>query len=394
VETIDAFVGPKDNPVWDIAKAKLEFGDRPPLIPRTVADITTDTVNSLIARVHSGVKAAHVEVINTKVFGTDLNEISTSNRIRLRVHYTPDTENAERLPSIVILKLARTDINLGPLYANEVRIYTRLSQEMGIEMPFCLGGAFDPESQRFVLLLNDLTACGVRFPSIMDEVSEPHVVALVEEYAKLHARYWESLRFRTELANLETHVEGPLSRFMNFVSPLAGGEALKACKFKRELFEDLGVTADDLIRGTRALQRYQAKLPQTLCHGDAHLANTYIYPDGRVGLCDWQLAVRGYGMHDLSYIIMTSLSTGQRRKMERDLLKHYRDRLAALGVRNPPTEETLWNEYRRAGIWNLWVGWVGTPIVNYGWEINVMYHMRLGAALRDLETMKLVKEVL
>jgi hypothetical protein len=35
-----------------------------------------------------------------------------------------------------------------------------------------------------------------------------------------------------------------------------------------------------------------------------------------------------------------------------------------------------------------------TPVVNYGWEINVVNHLRLTSAYEDLDTAKLVKEVM
>jgi hypothetical protein len=45
-------------------------------------------------------------------------------------------------------------------------------------------------------------------------------------------------------------------------------------------------------------------------------------------------------------------------------------------------------------VWNVYVGWLTTPVVNYGWEINVMNHLRLVTAFEDLETGKLVRGVM
>jgi hypothetical protein len=74
-------------------------------------------------------------------------------------------------------------------------------------------------------------------------------------------------------------------------------------------------------------------------------------------------------------------------------LTRYRERLTALGVNNAPTAEQIWNEYRRALVWGVYVGWLTTPVVNYGWEINVVNHLRLTTAYEDLDTAKLVEEV-
>jgi len=55
--------------------------------------------------------------------------------------------------------------------------------------------------------------------------------------------------------------------------------------------------------------------------------NTYLLPQGSAGLLDWQLSVRGYCMHDVSYLLVTSLPIALRREHERSLLDRYRERL-------------------------------------------------------------------
>src|SRR3546814_10441523 len=108
------------------------------------------------------------------------------------------------------------DFLIGPLYQNEVRFYNRLRHELtDIEAPFSLGGAYDPETQQFALLLGDLTLQGARFPNVLSPVSLDELRALLDTLARLHARYWQSPRFGSDLAFLETHVEGPLARFMH-----------------------------------------------------------------------------------------------------------------------------------------------------------------------------------
>jgi thiamine kinase-like enzyme len=394
VERSNEFVGLAVNALWDVNRAKAEFGADTPPIPERAGDLTPALLNRMIQPMRPDVKVQTVEVTDAKMFGTDAGLVSTANRVKLRVRYTAGTKTANELPTDIVLKLARTDIQLGPLYANETRFYQKLSRDVGIEIPFCLGAVFNPETQRFAMLLGDLSAAGARFPNVMDETSEAHITDLVDILAKLHARYWDSPRFAGDLSWLETHVTGTLAEFMNYNCPIAGKYGLRDDKFKRELVEELGTTAEDLIRGTKALQIHQSKLPQTICHGDAHFGNTYIHADGRVGLCDWQLSARGHCMHDVNYTIVTALSIGQRRKLERQLLEFYIDRLRAYGVKSPPSFEQIWNEYRRGVIWSFWVGWVETPISNYGWEINVVNHLRLAAAYQDLETGKAVAELL
>jgi hypothetical protein len=103
-------------------------------------------------------------------------------------------------------------------------------------------------------------------------------------------------------------------------------------------------------------------------------------------LVDWQLSVRGFCMHDVTYLLATGLSVEQRRRHERELLAYYLDSLRAAGVERPPDPHAAFLEYRRAVAWCVYVGWLTTPIENYGWEITVMNHVRLLTAYRDLET--------
>src|SRR3546814_14652437 len=86
--------------------------------------------------------------------------------------------------------------------------------------------------------------------------------------------------------------------------------------------------------------------------------------------------VRGYHIHDVNYLITTALPIGERRAQERDLLCYYLDRLAAEGGR-PLSFDDTWLEYRRALMWGVYIGWLTTPVVNYGREINGLNTLRL-----------------
>jgi hypothetical protein len=219
------------------------------------------------------------------------------------------------------------------------------------------------------------------------------IEGLLDTQASLHAAFWESPRFREDLAQVETHLSGGVARLMNELAPAYIQHEIDTVSFKREMVQRLRTTGKELLAGVQALQRHQSRLPQTLLHGDSHLGNTYLLPGHRGGLLDWQLCVRGYCLHDVSYLLATSLSIESRRQHERDLLARYLERLKEHGVPAPPSFEDAWREYRRAMIWGVYIGWLTTPVVNYGWEINVMNHLRLTTAHEDLDTAKLISEI-
>lgn len=357
-------------------------------MPTGVADITPDLLNAIIRPWHPDVTIASLGIVDNKAYGDGM--VSTAARAIVSVQYGAGSPAG--LPDQIVLKLGRSpDFLIGPLYENEVRFYNLIAPSLqGVEMPLSLGGAYDPDTQQFGLLLGDLTLRGARFPNVTEAVTLDEMRALLDTLARVHAQFWLSPRFKTDLAFVETHVDGPLAYFMRDFVPTAIQHEIDTENFKRELVERLRTTGDQLRDGTQALHHHQQTLPYTLLHGDTHIGNTYLLPGTVGGLLDWQLTVRGHHMHDVNYLITTALSIGNRRAHERDLLAYYLDRLAAEGVANPPGFEDSWTEYRRTLIWGVYIGWLTTNVANYGWEISVLNHLRLTTAYEDHETAKLI----
>jgi hypothetical protein len=294
----------------------------------------------------------------------------------------------------VVLKLAY-DLELvpSPLYATEVNFYRKLRSEMAVMAPVSLGAHSDPTSRHFALLLEDLSDKQVQFPNALTPVTLAQVQAVLDNHARLHAQFWQSPRFGSDHAWLETHVSGELADFMNGLVPQAIQHEIDINRFKQELLAKMNTTGDELWRGVQAVQQHQSRLAQTLLHGDSHIGNTYFLPEGS-GLLDWQLMVRGYCMHDVNYLITTALPVNIRRAEEQNLLRFYLAKLADYGVATPPSFEEAWREYARTLIWGVYIGWLTTNVANYGWEINTVNLLRLTTAYDDLGTAALVQEVL
>ena len=136
--------------------------------------------------------------------------------------------------------------------------------------------------------------------------------------------------------------------------------------------------------------------PVTLCHGDAHIQNTYVRSDGTVGMFDFQLTLRACWARDVSYIIGTSLPVELRRRHEDVLLRGYlaelnkccagADRPAAA----PPDFDAAKVLYAQAMAWGLVIGWLICPPNNYGERIQSANVGRLVAACQDLGTFDLL----
>jgi aminoglycoside phosphotransferase (APT) family kinase protein len=293
-----------------------------------------------------------------------------------------------------VLKLPRgVDEIMSPFYANETAFYRMLRPSLDIEAPLCLGADFSPDTNRFGILLEDLTARQATFPNVTQPIRPDTIKPLLDTLAKLHATFWNASRFSKDLAWVETHLAGGVANLMNNLAPAYIQREIDTENFKRELVQKLRTTGLQLLAGVQAVQRHQSTLPQTLLHGDTHLGNTYLLPDGAGGLLDWQLMVRGHAMHDVNYLITTALNIADRRAQERDLLNYYLDRLATHHGKPVLSFNDAWLEYRRALVWGVYIGWLTTPVVNYGWEINVLNHLRLITAYEDHETARLVGEL-
>lgn len=348
-----------------------------------------DLLNPIIAPWRPDVRIAHVRVKDARRYGDGM--VSTAARAYLDVEYAAGSPAG--LPQNLVLKLGRSpDFMIGPMYQNEVRFYNVLRPEVtDVEAPFTLGGSYDPATQAFALLLGDLTDQGARFPNVLSKTTLDEVRAILDALARLHARYWQSPRFSTDLAFLETHTQGELAKFMHEFVPGAIQQEIDTENFKRELVARLRTTGDELRRGVARLHQHQQTLPHTVLHGDTHIGNTYLLPDGRAGLLDWQLTVRGHHMHDVNYIVTTALPIDVRRDNERDLLAFYLERLKANGVVAMPGWDETWDEYRRCLVWGVYIGWLTTNIANYGWEISVLNHLRLTTAFEDHDTAALIR---
>src|SRR3546814_8490367 len=88
------------------------------------------------------------------------------------------------------------------------------------------------------------------------------------------------------------------------------------------------VCSSDLL----CAQEIADESPLCLVHGDAHLGNSYRRPDGDRIWFDWQIVRKGRPWRDYSYFVIGSITIEDRRRAERDLLRHYCNELSRHGV--------------------------------------------------------------
>ena len=356
--------------------------------PTSGAELDAEALTRLLRSQHPGVTVTGVEVESVHEFGEG--DVSTAGRATLVI----DHDGGADLPKRMVVKVARPDLPATALYENEVAVYEHLRGELDIETPRCFGTVFDPATGTFGLALEDLGVRGARFGDVELEVPLDSIRSVLAQAARLHGTYWEGARLHDDLSWLQAHTSGDLHLLFSHpdLAPALIREQVATVQFKAEILSSVGQELADLVAQTRVVQSHQARLPNTLLHGDMHVGNTYYLPDGTGGLIDWQLSARGHFMHDVAYYLVTSQPAQRRRDSEAGLLGFYLERLAEAGVDAPSFDEA-WAEYRRAVAWCLYIGWLTTPIENYGWSINVVNHLRIATAYRDLDTAAAVAEV-
>lgn len=353
------------------------------VFPDRAEALTPELLTEALRVRHRDVEVTAVRVVEQH--HCDSGSASTAARAVLELDYAREIE---ALPSRVVLKtvLIRPG-SIPDLYENEVRFYSHLRDELDIETPRCFGSSFDRTTGAFGILMEDVTLRGARFPDARASMSLAQMRDLLAGLARMHARFWCSPRFATDLAWMWTPTSGGFYDFLQSGLGLKFFRGLMdQCAYKVTLLERLGRSLEEMWDMLWRVQDILASEPTTLLHGDTHFGNTYLLPSDRVGLLDWQLTNHGRWAHDVTYIMVTALDIETRRAHDRELLEHYLDCLRAAGVPGAPAIDDAWLLYRQTALWGFMLGWFICPVENYGEEILRANLERLAAAVEDLET--------
>lgn len=349
--------------------------------PTRAADVDAAWVGRALQEAFPGCRVADVEVLDRNA--------GTTERARLRVTYR-EIGRGGLPPASLFVKLAPTDVrtrlfvDLMRLGSTEVRFYRDAAADVPGEMPRVYYAAITGRAQSFALLLEDLGTRGARFTDASQALGVDDARLVMVRLARLHAAFWESARFASDLAWLRSRERNdryPVERFLCALAVPAG-----VAKLADLVPAEVHAAVPRIIAARDALEDAWARGPRTLIHGDAHAGNLYFLPNA-VGLLDWQLAQRGQGMRDVAYFLANSLPIAVRREHERALIALYLQALADHGV-TPPAFAVAWEQYRLHAIY-AWIAAAVTaaaatlqeaPIVRAAIE-------RTSAALLDLNSL-------
>jgi len=335
-------------------------------LPRTVDDLDAAYLSFVMGR----------NVTSMSVIGGDA---GTSSRARLSL-------TGDGVPDSVFVKMAaetaatRLMGEVGRLGETETRFYRELAPEL-TGLPASYGSAFDSLTGRYVLVLEDLPVDECEFPTTLKPISTDRAVKIVDLLARLHATFWG------RIPNWVYSASGDSSSLMV-------GALLK--QSSRRIAERTDI---DVARGRFIDENYRAvatvldAMPNTVMHGDAHPGNVY-FRNGDAGLLDWQAVRRGHPGRELSYTLITSMTTADRQACQHDILDGYRDALAAAGGPEIDRDE-LWQRYGQGALYAYTAALITAGMGGMQDESIALEGLRRAvAALEDLDTVAVLKKSL
>ncbi len=234
-------------------------------------------------------------------------------------------------------------------YGKEVAFYRTAAADSPLVTPRCFAADHDPESDDFILLLEDLG--DARVVSQLDGCPPDLAEVTIRALARHHAAFWESPAFENHLAWVPYGWDPPMPQGVQHGMTTAWEPFLAG--FGDHLDDEIRSIGERFPAAAEEMMSFGTG-PTTLCHGDFRLDNLFFRPGGsgpEVTAIDWQICVRTAGAYDVGYFISQSLSIEDRRAHEQQLLALYRTCLAAEGIDYPADQ--LFEDYRRTVLFCL-----------------------------------------
>ncbi|GAA3389352.1 aminoglycoside phosphotransferase family protein [Cryptosporangium minutisporangium] len=255
----------------------------------------------------------------------------------------------------------------------EAGFYRDVAAYAGVRTLHSVYADVDPADGYGVVITHDVIAEGGTFLDALSEYTPDQAAESLAQLAALHASTWgdsrlAGLRWLAPRLRSYLQLRGVTEIRDNFAGPIGAGVPAEV----RD--------ADRLVRAYRALaDEASGSAPWSVIHGDAHVGNVYLDRAGCPAFLDWQLVQRGPWYLDVGYHLASALTVDDRRRTERDLVRHYLDRLRAGGVETP-SEADAWRGIRRGFVHGFYL-WGITLKVDPA--VTSVLLTRLGTAAAD-----------
>lgn len=300
-------------------------------------------------------RSGGVLVADSQVTGFDIEPIGMGIGImgllyRLSLRY----ENDAAGPATVVLKLASNDpqarhmARIFRFYEKEVGFYRNFAPLTPIPTTACYANEYDPETDDFALLLEDVGDATVH--SQVDGCSADAALATVRNLARHHAAFADSALFDdADFAWVPFGSDSPTPE--GVVQGMADSWGPFQESFPELVTTELAAIMERFGPSVRTLLTVKEGRPITLVHGDYRHDNLFFTADGRVTAIDWQVCAKGPFAYDLAYFMTQSLTIDDRRAHEAALIDAYLDELRAADFDHD--RDMLMEDYRATAMFCL-----------------------------------------
>ena len=354
-------------------------------LPITFEEITPEWLTAALRIRQPGVTVRGVEIVDM-VRGT-------TTKIRLRLDLDEAGKKAG-IPEIVILKGGFEEhsraVGMDQMFEREARAYRDVFPAMPLPTPTCYFADYDDERKQGIILMEDLMQRGVTFCTVLRPQTHEEVARRLRVLAKFHAQSWDSPELQPG------GKWGDLFEFFGIMQPFFE-HYLEPENWDRFVAAPRGASSsvkfldpDWVRRSWKKMTDYARSLPQCVIHGDIHLGNLYVYPDGTPGFFD-SLASTAPGMLEVAYHISGSLDAGDRKRWEGSLIQIYLEELERNGVDVPSFDEAL-RQYTILLLYGHFIFFTN-EVERQSEARNCAVVSRVSAAMVDLDYLNVIETV-
>lgn len=318
------------------------------LLPASSDELTPEILNPLLAGApaFSGAK-----IVDTSVEAIGVGQGTMSEIARVSLTFADPASSA---PGSIVAKLhardqATREANFSGLgqYETEYLFYRLLATDCGLPVPVCYYAGLDPDAEKYLLLIEDLS--GYHNPTPTEEITFEEASKALELTASMHATWWGGERL-AEYKWLDSF-RTPEMRFAwdaLFHSGLEKIPGIEPGLWPDGVIDILYRLDDKNV--DRVFEKYMEP-PVTLCQSDFRSFNILIsrsgHHDHKFKFIDFGTVRLGKAAADIPYFMAQSFSPGVRREYEPELMRRYHGALLDGGVEDYDWDQFI-DDYRWA----------------------------------------------
>jgi hypothetical protein len=316
-------------------------------IPRDLSQITAPWLTGMLENRYPGIVVEDMRTIDVRNGHTT--------KLRLELDFNT-VGQAAPIPRHVCIKANWSEgFDSGDICELEARFYHYIRENLSIPAPACFYSDWDgDDSGQGMVVMEDLDIEGSVFGHSTQHIGVDAASEALEGLAQLHGAWWGSAKldnFDWLQTSMDTKVDCEQLRNL---WPFAKLNIAKP--------EYQKVLPGWILNEPQRLERAFDKLviwehaqsgPLCVVHGDAHLGNSYLRPNGERLWIDWKLVRKGRPWRDVTYFMLGTLTVEERRGNERALLQQYLSVLRASGAEGVPSEDKAWEQYRHWPIYGM-----------------------------------------